>query len=109
MTRNCRVHCITYIGNLSISEGIVPEEFKKARVKPLYKKNSTLDVGNYRLVSILCVVSKILERAVYVQLESFLVSNNIMYVSGNHIPLTVVLFTYLFQSRETLPRVYLLV
>ena len=70
---------ITYIVNLSISEGIVPEEFKKARVKPLYKKNSTLDVGNYRPVSILCVVSKILERAVYVQLESFLVSNNIMY------------------------------
>jgi len=38
-----------------------------------------LDVKYYRPVSILCVVSKILERAVYVQFESFLVSKNIMY------------------------------
>ena len=70
---------ITFLINLSISEGVVPDEFKQARVKPLYKKNSPLEVGNYRPVSILSVVSKILERAIYVQLESFLVSNNIMY------------------------------
>jgi len=62
---------ITYIVNLTLSERIVLEEFKKARVKPLHKKSSTLDVGNYKPVSILCVVSKLLERAVYVQLESF--------------------------------------
>ena len=52
---------------------------KLARVKPLYKKNSNLEVGNYRPVSILSIVSKILERAVYVQLENFLVDNNILY------------------------------
>ena len=39
---------------------------KIARVKPLYKKNSNLDVGNYRPVSILSVVSKILEKAIYI-------------------------------------------
>ena len=49
------------------------------RVKPLYKKNSNLDVGNYRPVSILSVVSKILEKAVYAQLEAYLVENNIIY------------------------------
>jgi hypothetical protein len=36
---------------------------KYARVKPLFKKNSPLEVGNYRPVSILSIVSKILERS----------------------------------------------
>ena len=70
---------ITWIINSSISENTVPSEMKLARVKPLYKKNSNLEVGNYRPVSILSIVSKILERAVYVRLEIFLVDNNILY------------------------------
>ncbi len=52
---------------------------KRARVKPLFKKNSRSEVGNYRPVSILCIVSKILEKAVYSQLEKFLVKNNMLY------------------------------
>ena len=65
--------------NSSITEGVVPDDMKIAKVKPLHKKNSKLDVGNYRPVSILCIVSKILERAVYVQFESFLRTNNLIY------------------------------
>ena len=60
---------ITHIINLSIDTGIVPDELKFAKVKPLYKKNSRLDAGNYRPVSILCILSKILEWAVYVQIK----------------------------------------
>ena len=60
---------VTHIINLSLETGVVPNELKSAIVKPLYKKNSRLDVGNYRSVSILPTISKILERAVYVQME----------------------------------------
>ena len=49
-------------------------------LKPLFKKNDRSDVGDYWPVSILSVASKILERAVYVQLESYLRENNILYV-----------------------------
>lgn len=70
---------ITFIINCSISEGKVPEELKEAKVKPLYKKNDRLKAENYRPVSILSIVSKILERAVYTQLESFLTENNLLY------------------------------
>ena len=70
---------ITWIINLSISENTVPNEMKVARVKPLFKKNSNLEVGNYRPVSILSIVSNILERAVYIQLENYLTKNNILY------------------------------
>ena len=70
---------ITHIINLSIDTNTVPDELKFAKVKPLFKKNSRLDVGNYRPVSILCIVSKILERSVYVQMEKYLNENNIIY------------------------------
>lgn len=70
---------ITFIINLSINSGTVPIDMKQARVCPIYKKNSRLDVGNYRPVSILIVVSKILERAVYNQMEYYLNKNNLLY------------------------------
>ena len=53
---------------MSINSGIVPDEMKFARVRPIFKKNSQLDVSNYRPVSILSIVSKILERSISIQL-----------------------------------------
>ena len=63
---------ITFLVNMSISENCVPDAVKNCKsqtIKPLYKKNSNLDVGNYKPVSILSVVSKIFEKAVYVSLK----------------------------------------
>ena len=48
---------------MSFSDNCVSDDMKIAMVKPLYKKNSNLDVGNYRPVSILSVVSKILGKS----------------------------------------------
>ena len=70
---------ITFIVNLSLSSGKVPHDMKVARVKPLYKKNSSLEAGNYRPVSILSIVSKILEKCVHSQLHQSLDSNDILY------------------------------
>ena len=70
---------ITFIVSFSITTSTVPEDMKIARVKPLYKKNSSLEAGNYRPVSILSIVSKILERAVHTQLVKYLDHNNILY------------------------------
>ena len=70
---------ITVIVNKSILTGVVPEDMKSARVRPIFKKNSPLDVNNYRPVSILSIVSKILELAVYCQLNDFLNCKNLLY------------------------------
>lgn len=72
---------IMSIINKSIATGIVPEDFKRARVKPLSKKGYSLEVGNYQPVSIhaLCIVSKILGKCVYVQLLDFLNNNYLLY------------------------------
>ncbi len=57
----------------------VPEELKEALVTPLHKKRNKVEVSNYRPVSILYVVSKILERAIYTQIEDNLTTNDILY------------------------------
>ena len=70
---------LTHIINLSLLSGKVPDELKSARVSPIYKKNSKTDPGNYRPVSVLCIISKILERVVYNQVESYLQSHTLLY------------------------------
>ena len=64
---------IVHIITLSIEKNIIPKDLKNARVVPLFKKNKRSEVGNYRPVSVLSVVSKILEMAVNTQLEDYLV------------------------------------
>lgn len=72
-------HPITHIVNLSLSTGEIPDDLKLARVVPLHKKNSKTDVGNYRPVSVLCILSKVFERIVFNQLNEYLVQNNLLY------------------------------
>ena len=65
--------------NLSIEKNVVPKDLKNAQVVPLFKQNKRSEVGNYRPVSVLSVVSKILERAVYTQLEDYLVKKKLLF------------------------------
>ena len=68
------VEPLSHIINTSIFTERVPLGFKQARVLPLFKKGSKLDVGNYRPVSVLSVLSKTLERAVHDLLSAGLCS-----------------------------------
>ena len=57
---------IARLANCSLSEGVVPDEFKKAIVTPLIKKSSLPpnDLKNYRPVLGLGFISKLVERVV---------------------------------------------
>ena len=57
----------------SLSQGTVPSEWKYAKITPLYKKGMSTDMDNYRPISVLPVVSKVLERVVHHQLHRFLI------------------------------------
>ena len=70
---------VQHILNISILTEVVLYGFKQARVTPLYKKGSKLEAGNYRPVSVLCVLSKVLERAVHVQLTEYLNKRDLLY------------------------------
>jgi len=72
-------HPLSHIVNLSIKQGAVPNDFKSARIVPLFKKNHKAEVGNYRPVSILCVLSKILEKIIFDQAQDFLTSHKLPY------------------------------
>ena len=51
---------------------IFPDDWKKAKVTPIFKSGDRSDVGNYRPISILPIVSKIIERAVHNQLYAYI-------------------------------------
>ena len=70
---------IAQIINLSLYSGRIPNDMKTARAVPLFKKNSKSEPGNYRHVSILTVMSKILEKTVHKQLENYLRSEKLLY------------------------------
>ena len=40
---------LSYISNLSFSQGVFPDELKLARVIPLYKGGDQTQLGNYRV------------------------------------------------------------
>ena len=58
---------ITQICNLSIKLSTVPDECKIAKLKPLYKKGKKTDPKNYRPISLLPIISKILEKVIHDQ------------------------------------------
>ncbi|KAK3567160.1 hypothetical protein QTP86_011299 [Hemibagrus guttatus] len=71
---------ITTVINGSLTSGHVPTAFKKARVIPILKKPALdpSDISNYRPVSLLSFLSKILERVVCNQLSDYLMQNNLL-------------------------------
>ena len=69
---------LTQFINLSLQSGTVPKDWKTARVVPLLKKGKPEEMDNYRPIFILPTVSKILERAVHIQLYAHLQNNNVL-------------------------------
>ena len=68
---------VTYLFNLSISSSTVIEEWKKARVTPLYKgKGSKIDYTSYRPISVISHLAKILEKIIQCQLSGYLEKHN---------------------------------
>ena len=55
---------LTLLFNKSLHFAVVPHEWKLANVVPIFKKGVKDHVQNYRPISLLCVVSKLLERCV---------------------------------------------
>ena len=70
---------ISEIYNLSISHGIFPNACKVAKLKPIFKKGKKVEPSNYRPISLLPLISKIIEKVVHDQTNEFLSANKILY------------------------------
>ena len=58
--------------NLSFSTGCFPDVLKTAKVIPVFKKDSSLEVSNYRPISLLSNIDKIIEKLMYARVIKFL-------------------------------------
>ena len=70
---------LVHIFNESIVKGIFPENMKVAHIVPLYKGKEKYLAENYRPISLLITVSKLLENVVYARNYSFLSDTDQIY------------------------------
>ena len=69
---------LAHIINCSLMSGVVPNDFKRARVVPVYKSSAHDNFDNFRSISVLPAISKILEKCVHSQLIENLEKNNLL-------------------------------
>ena len=71
-------HPLVFIFNLSLSTGLVPDKLKIAKIATVFKKDDPHKFDNYRPISILPSISKLLEKCIYNRLYSFCLNNKIL-------------------------------
>ena len=81
--------------NLTIKKSQFPDDAKMAVFAPLHYKNSCLDKENFRLVSILPILSKLYEKALNAQLTEY----------SNHLDIFRSAFRTQYGCQSTLLRV----
>ena len=74
----CIAGPICELFNYSISNGVYPTQWKRSHVIPIHKQGDKSLVKNYRPVSLLCCISKVLEKLVSNKLMAFLLENNLI-------------------------------
>ena len=75
------VNPLTIIFNKSLMEGVFPDAMKKADVVPLYKAKDHQESNNYRPISLLLTLSKLLEKIMHKRIYQFLESSEQIYKS----------------------------
>lgn len=69
---------LSYFYNECVREGIFPDQFKIAKILPIYKKDSKTDPKNYRPISLLPTLSKIFEKIIKSRLLTHLKLSSIL-------------------------------
>ena len=70
---------ISQICNLSIKSSVFPNKCKIAKLKPLFKKGNQTESKIFRPISLLPLVSKIIERVIHRQVQEYLDKNKILF------------------------------
>ncbi len=76
---------ITHVISLSISASKCPTPWKMARVCPIFKSGKCDDKSNHRPISIVYVMSKILEKHVHNHLYNFLMQNSLIHLAQSRV------------------------
>ena len=74
----CIVKPISHICNSSLLSGVFPDKMKIAKIIPLFKSGSKNEFNNYRPISLLPQLSKILEKLFNNRLNKFVTNSKIL-------------------------------
>ena len=70
---------LAHIFNISLKKGVYPEKFKISRVIPIYKSGDHLLADNYRPISLISSIAKILDKIVAIKFTNHLEINKLLY------------------------------
>ena len=70
---------ISDICNKSFLQGTFPKILKLSKINPIHKKDSRLDISNYRPISLLSNINKIIEKLMFNRLYTFLEDHKCIY------------------------------
>ena len=73
------IDSFAYVFNLCIEKNVFPPKLKKAKVVPLPKSTDKTNPTNYRPISLLSVLSKLLEKHVHIYLNEFLEKRQLLH------------------------------
>ena len=68
--------------NNALNNCIFPEELKLADIVPCFKKKDPMDPSNYRPISLLPIISKVFEKIIYNQLNTYMKNKLSIYLCG---------------------------
>lgn len=72
------VPIITHLTNLCFQKGVFPAPLKQSVITPVYKGGDSDDVSNYRPISVLPSISKVLEKIINIRLTNYFKKFNLL-------------------------------
>ena len=108
LLKNCALALyqpLHHLFSLSLSQCYLPMEWRVHLIKPIFKSGDNTSVRNYRPISLLSLVSKILEKLVYNSIVDFITSsisiNQFGFLRGcSTLQQLLIFFNYIFSSLE---------
>ena len=79
--KECRAVLATplaHLFSLCFEQGVHPSDWKTANMVPVHKRKSRTDMKNYRPVSLLSVVSKVMEKVINTSIMNYLEKGNLL-------------------------------
>jgi hypothetical protein len=76
--RNDVAPVVSHLANLCFAQGVFPTELKRSLVTPVHKSGNKSDPNNYRPISVLTSISKILEKLINNRLVQYLNKFNLL-------------------------------
>ena len=88
----------------SLEEGVVPKDWRCANVTPIFKKGSKSSAGNYRPVSLTCILCKVMESIIRDAIVKHLAENKLLLPSQHGFMKAKSCLTNLLEYLETLTK-----